>query len=340
MSSSNSGSRVIASMTRWCPLRSIRRPTESSVGRVSPSAARAAARSTGRNCVRSTPLRRTVTLSSGAPSATSSFLSAALTAIRAADPGDRPADQRTRQHVSRNQIDVGAARRDDGGKPQRPTEPDGGDAVRIDIVRIDCVKTLTRGQQAAQRRQRGAVEQVRRHRHADPGNHRIPRVMHRDAVAQFDRRHARMARPVAEARRSAREPRHGGDNGAAGLSAGDEMTQPVLHEYTVVRPHIVGVERREGQKPDRFHGRVGFLRDRRHTPRAVVRPPPASPGRWCDSRTATRSCSASNGRRSTRAPTSRLPTSPRRTEWFPSATPDDRWWCRSSRQHKVLRQRS
>ncbi len=156
----------------------------------------------------------------------------------------------------------------------------------------------------------------------------------------FDRRHARVPRPVTEPRRSAREPRHRGDDGAAGLFAGDKMAQPVLHEYPVVGPRIIGVERREGQKPDRFHGRVGFLRDRRSTLRRSVGPPPASPGRWCDSRTATRSCSASHGRRSTRAPTSRPPTSPCRTEWFPSATPEAHWGCRSSRQHKVLRQRT
>ena len=66
------------------------------------------------------------------------------------------------------------------------------------------------------------------------------------------------ARPIAEPRRSAREPRHGGHNDAVSMTAGDEVTQPVLHEDSVIGPRIVGIQRRERQKPDRFHGLVGF----------------------------------------------------------------------------------
>ena len=63
-------------------------------------------------------------------------------------PVDRSADQATRESVLWDQADVGAACRDNNGNAQPLTKPDGGDTVRIDVMRIDCVNTLDFDRQA------------------------------------------------------------------------------------------------------------------------------------------------------------------------------------------------
>ena len=129
--------------------RSARRPKSASVPS-SPSAARMAARSAGgRNRSVSTPLRSTVTLSSGAPSSTRACFSAALTAIKALASRIARLDQAARDAVLRDQVHVGAARGQHHRQPEAAAQPGGGNTVGIDVMGVDRVEAVTLGQQAA-----------------------------------------------------------------------------------------------------------------------------------------------------------------------------------------------
>ena len=121
----------------------------------------------GRNSSVSTPLRSTVTLSSGAPSATSACFKAALTAIRALASRMAPWISRRGMAIARDQIDVGAAGGDHHGQPEALADPGGGDAVGIDVMRVDRVEAMALGEQARDPRQHGAIQQPGRRRHAE-----------------------------------------------------------------------------------------------------------------------------------------------------------------------------
>ena len=199
----------------------------------------------------STPLRSTVTFSSGAPSSTRADFNAALTVIKALAPAMalRISSRGTRYAGIRLMSvprDVTAT-----GRPKRRRKPHRRDSVGVHVMRVDRVERRTLRQQPLHERQHREIDQQRRGGHADPRNQRIARMVHEQPVPGLVRRHLGILRPLAETRMAAGEKRHRRDHFGGRQPTGDQMAQPIFHEHAQVRPRAVGEQRREGQKAQR-----------------------------------------------------------------------------------------
>ncbi len=152
-----------------CRFSATRLPTASKVGRVKPSARRAAARSPGRNSARSTPLRNTLMRSAGVPSAVKPIAQPGRHRDQPSRLRRRPADPTPRHLVVGDQIEIAAARGDDDRPAQRMPEHHRRDPVRVEIMRVDQIEIPARGDLPAQTRQHGGEQGERRGAHADLG---------------------------------------------------------------------------------------------------------------------------------------------------------------------------
>ena len=153
-SGSRPGSGLSASIARSWPLRASSAPAVTSSGPATPSAALAAARSTGRKRSRSMPVWWTRILSSGRPSAAMSALSAALTA--SSPPAALPAATICSRDAGPRapEMDVAAARLDREGHAERRRQPHRRRAVGPEEFGVDHVEREARPDLAQQRQQR------------------------------------------------------------------------------------------------------------------------------------------------------------------------------------------
>ena len=115
------------------------RPREAS-GASKPRACRAASRSCGRNSARSTPLRNTLDPLGGDPELDQPLLQPAGNRDQAVGLLRRPADPAARDRVPGDQIEIAAPGGDHDRAAERPSEQHGGDAVGVEIMRIDQVE--------------------------------------------------------------------------------------------------------------------------------------------------------------------------------------------------------
>ena len=175
------------------------------------------------------------------------------------DPGDttqRPLDKAARYAPLRDQVDVGAARRDHDGFAEISPEPGSGDTVRIKVVRVDQVEIVALLADAPQRAQGAGGQQRRRQVHPDPRDHEVARVVHGQSVPLLDARDAGVGAPVAEAGRAAGKVRRRRHHDALHRAGRDQMAQPAFDKNSVLRLRPIRVESREGQNSQPPHCRT------------------------------------------------------------------------------------
>ena len=144
-----------------------------------------------------------------------------------------------------DQVEVGAAGGDHHRLVEGAAERHGGDPVRIEVVGVDQVEVEPAGDQPRDRPARRVIEQPGRDGHADLGQHRIARMVHREAVPGLEPGRGGIGRVLAEHRRGRRKPRHRGHHRRLDPAGGQEMAQPVFHEHPVRRPDRVRKQGRE-----------------------------------------------------------------------------------------------
>jgi hypothetical protein len=159
----------------------------------------------------------------------------------------RPADHPSRPGVFGNQVDVGAAGRDRHRPAESAAEHHRGDAVRIEVVRVDQIEIEAVAPQLRDRRARRGIEAERCRQHADLRDQRIAGMAHGQAVPYFLQRRLVALRIVRHEPAHEREHRHGCDDLDLGGAAGGEMADPVLHEHAMRGLSRIRIQRRERQ---------------------------------------------------------------------------------------------
>ena len=152
-----------------------------------------------------------------------------------------PANQPPRNPVLGHQVHVRATRRDHHWPAETPTKQDRRHAVRIEIVRVDQVKAEARLQDLREQVPERSIHEKGRARHADLGQQRIAWMQYGEAVSSFLPRHPGEGRVTAKRLVLEREPRHRRDHHGGDLTALDQMTQSVLHEYTMIGRLGIGI---------------------------------------------------------------------------------------------------
>ncbi len=170
--------------------------------------------------------------------------------------GDRLLQHPAWTRVLRDQVHIRAPGGNHHRKVQLAADPHRGDAVGVEIMRVDRIELRPLGNQPGDVGQRRPIQQPGRDRHADLRDHQITRMMDGKAIPLFNPGHGSVLRPGAEARRSERKKRHRRNHGADRLAARNQMAEAVLHENAVVWLDAVGKQRGEGQQSDRGHARL------------------------------------------------------------------------------------
>ncbi len=184
--------------------------------------------------------------------------------LRDRDPGaraaQRPLHPAARDHVARDQVHVGAARRDDQREAQPPRDEARRHRVGIEVVRVDEVEALAGAHEVADAIPAGPRQRERRDAHAHLRQQRVARMEDAHAVARLALRHVG-ERGEPSARERARDPGHRRDDDrlarlaaarrARLLRAGEPVAQTLPHEDAVVRRAGIREERREDQQPHR-----------------------------------------------------------------------------------------
>jgi hypothetical protein len=190
----------------------------------------------------------------------------------------RPEDHPPRQRIVADEVDVGATRRDGDRLLEAPPEQRRGDAVRVEVVRIDEVEIVALGEHPLERPDHRPVHQQGRQVHPDLRDERIARVRDGDAVPRLLGGDAGIAAIGAEAVAGDREPRHRGDDPRGDLARAEELAEAILDEDAVARLLAVREQRREGQ-------------DLHHAARSCGDADPASPERRAASQSPAKSAS-------------------------------------------------
>ena len=154
-------------------------------------------------------------------------------------------DHRARQRVLRDEIQVGAPRRDRERQVERARNPGRGDAIRIEVVRVDQVEA------APAMQPRHAVAHAQGHErrgqtHPEPRHDRVARVMNIDPGYQLGSRDSRELRVASETRIRAREPWHRRDHRRLDLARREQLLQAAKDEETMGR--LLGIGEETGKR--------------------------------------------------------------------------------------------
>ena len=166
-------------------------------------------------------------------------------------PARGPADHAAGQPVLRNQIEIGSPGRDDHRLAQPLAQQRCGNAIGVEIVRIDDVEVEACTQQPPNGAERRRGQQHGRRCHAQLGDQRIAWVMHDDAIAHFMQRGARHARVVTKPRVGRRKPGHRCHHLRIDPARLQQLAQTGFNEDAMTGPHTAGKQCGEGQQPDR-----------------------------------------------------------------------------------------
>ena len=150
-----------------------------------------------------------------------------------------------------DQVDIGAARRHDERRLQPLREQRCRDAIRIEVVGIDQVRSPAVVGPALHVGCTGPGHRARLQADADLGQHHVARIGHLQSTAAdiTARRRGRAGVP-AEPTRSERKPGHWSNHSGIDLTLAQQMLQPSLNKDAVTRLRRTWEERAESQQPE------------------------------------------------------------------------------------------
>ncbi len=157
-------------------------------------------------------------------------------------PMRRTKDHSSRQSVARDQIDVRPSPRDDDGLPQSPPQPDGGDAIGIEVVSVNEVEVISRPDDPARGSDCRERERERRACHPKSREPQKPWMRDLDPVPYLMLRHSRIHRVSTKQPPTRRKPRHGRNHARFHFSACQQLAQPRLDEDAMGRAHAARVK--------------------------------------------------------------------------------------------------
>ena len=162
-------------------------------------------------------------------------------------PPRRPANPPPGSGILRYNVEIAATGGDDHRATEGTSEHHGGDAVGIEIMRVDQIEVSPLAELSAQNRQKSGENGERRNAHADLRQLRIARMIYMQSMPDLLARLPGEERVAAEPWRCERKPgtrRHDAGPDDAALY---QLSQAGFDENPVLGPDLARIQRRKSQ---------------------------------------------------------------------------------------------
>jgi hypothetical protein len=148
----------------------------------------------------------------------------------------RPANPPPRSGILRDDVEIAAAGGDDHRATESASEQHGGDAVRIEIMRVDQIEVPPRAELSAQNRQKRRENGERSGAHADLRQLQIAWMIDMQSISDLLARLPREERVAAEPSRRERRPRTGRRDARRDCAVFCQLSQTRFDENPVLGP--------------------------------------------------------------------------------------------------------